>query len=102
MCLTLFLSVLVLFSESKISSCHIINSVNSSVQHYNLSSQLKSNDLVMWPCQHYVSDHKKCWMSKDLDKCVSYVKSDHQCDLVISHMKWDYVQWEWNYIHSKL
>ena len=102
LCLTLLLPLIVLFSEPEMSSCHKITFTNSSVQHHELSSQLKSSDLVMWPCKCCVSSHKKCQMSKDFNKCVACVKSDHLCNLAISHTEWDWVQQEQNHIHSEL
>ena len=83
-------------------SCHKTTSVNSLIQCCDLSSWLKSDDLVMWPCKCCVSSHKECQVSKDSDKCVICVESGCSCNLAISHIKWDQIQHKQNCICFKL
>ena len=85
LCLILFLFSVVLFSESKMSSCCTSLSVNSLMHYYNLTTKLDCEDLIMHFCKKCVFHNLTCHVSKNSSKCNECTcVSSQKCDLVLS------------------
>ena len=102
-CLTLLLPSVVLFSESKMSSCCTSLSVNSLMCCCSLTTKLDCEDLTMHSCKKCVFCDLTCCVGKNFSKCNECTcVSFWRCDLVLSKAEWVKVQHEWLHLHQKV
>ena len=86
--LILFLSSVVLFSESKISSCYTSLSINSLIYCYSLITKLDCENLIICSCKKYISYNLTCHVSKNFSKYNECTHASFQkYDLVLSKTK---------------
>ena len=102
-CLTLSLFSVILFSESKMSSCCTSLSVNSLIYHCNLTTKLDCENLIICSCKKYIFCNLTCCVDKNFSKCNKCTCASFQkCNLILSETEWVKVQHEWLYLYQKI
>ena len=92
-CLILSLFSVVLFSESKMSSCHTSLSVNSLMCCHSLTTKLDYKNLIMCSCKKCVSHDLTYHVNKNSSKCNECTcASFWKCNLILSETEWVKVQ----------